>query len=514
MVELHSSFTELFTFFCTNTTIHGPHCLLGSSRSCLRRATWGLLLQGTLGIFCWKFVLHLQECLGYQAARTVPVHGGSRLSPSITLCDMNPHWLVRQHLEELDEFARENIYSLYKFNLSEGRWPTSTAPMANSPGPETTFQLDRKLRLQRLIETGSQYKVGFRLCNSTGSDCFNRTYSSGEKAVREWYHFHYMNILATAQEDSHQNHFVLSCEDNQRDCLARGASRPIYGSCYTFNDILTSTHQDISQGITLLLRVEQQDHLPLLSTEAGIKIMVRGRKYTPFLEPPFLEPRFLEARSFSILPGTETTISITEEAVHRLRSPYGACVDRENGAEVPLLYNTSYTTQVGPHRGRGALMVKNCSCDYYRYPLPAGAEYCTYARHPAWGHCFYSLYQELETHSLSWFSLCLKPCNESFYKLSMGTSRWPSSKSADWILTVLGGPQNRSQSPRSNIAKVNIYQRHSYLKMKETPPVKKLFSDMKDLMSLLFGMSVLSLVELLELLLDAVALALLLGYHR
>lgn len=43
------------------------------------------------------------------------------------------------------------------------------------------------------------------------------------------------------------------------------------------------------------------------------------------------------------------------------------------------------------------LMVETCSCGYYFYPLPSGAEYCSYARHPAWGetpptpcHCGWS----------------------------------------------------------------------------------------------------------------------------
>lgn len=31
------------------------------------------------------------------------------------------------------------------------------------------------------------------------------------------------------------------------------------------------------------------------------------------------------------------------------------------------------------------LMVENCSCAYYLYPLPAGAQYCSHIQHPAWG---------------------------------------------------------------------------------------------------------------------------------
>lgn len=98
-------------------------------------------------------------------------------------------------------------------------------------------------------------------------------------------------------------------------------------------------------------------------------------------------------------------------------------------------------------------MVDTCSCGYYLYPLPAGAEYCSYTRHPAWGeapsrpsvwaaegsvpgcpasctpphppsqsllvgspvtlspgHCFYRLYQDLETHRLPCTSRCPRPC--------------------------------------------------------------------------------------------------------
>lgn len=61
-------------------------------------------------------------------------------------------------------------------------------------------------------------------------------------------------------------------------------------------------HHQSPAGISLLLRAEQQDHLPLLSTEAGIKVMVHKRDHTPFLEH----------QGFSIRPGTETTIRIRE----------------------------------------------------------------------------------------------------------------------------------------------------------------------------------------------------------
>lgn len=116
-----------------------------------------------------------------------------------------------------------------------------------------------------------------------------------------------------------------------------------------------------------MLRAEQQDHLPLLSTEAGIKVMVHKRDHTPFLEH----------RGFSIRPGTETTIGIREvrrgpapgsereggweeltppppqDEVHRLGSPYGRCTDSAEGVDVRMLYNATYTMQVRPAGAAG-----------------------------------------------------------------------------------------------------------------------------------------------------------------
>ncbi|XP_054439775.1 LOW QUALITY PROTEIN: amiloride-sensitive sodium channel subunit delta [Pteronotus mesoamericanus] len=537
LVELPGSFRELFTFFCAHATMHGAIRLVCSGQNRLKTASWGLLFLGALGALYWQFGLLFEQYWRYPVLMTVSVHSDRKLFPSVTLCNMNPHRprLARRHLRALDEFAQENIYALYKFNLSE----SGAAPLAEDPGPEPAFQLDRRIRLQRLSGPDGQNTVGFRLCNRTGGDCFDRAYSSGVEAVRAWYLFHYVDILAALpadREDSHHghgDHFVFSCHYDGRDCRARHFQtfhHPVCGSCYTFNGEWAAQRPGVTHGISLVLRAEQQDHLPLLSTEAGVKVMVHLRNHTPFLEH----------RGFSIRPGTETTIGIREDEVRRLGSPYSHCTDEAAAVDVRLLYNASYTMQACLVSCFQQLMLDTCSCGYYFYPLPPGAEHCSSARHPAWGHCFYRLYRELEAHRLPCASRCPRPCRESSYKLSAGTSRWPSSKSGDWILAVLGKQSRRGWSPgqrpptsstwrvpaqplpppsasRSNVAKVNIfYQELNYRTVDETPvySVPQLLSAMGSLWSLWFGSSVLSVLELLELLLDATALALLLGCRR
>ncbi|EHB00419.1 Amiloride-sensitive sodium channel subunit delta [Heterocephalus glaber] len=474
LVELHTSFRELLTFFCTNTTIHGTIRLVCSSPNRLKKVSWGLLLLGTLGVLYWQLGLLLEQYWRYPVLMAVSVHSESKIFPSVTVCDMNPQRprALRHRLEALDAFAQESIYSLYKFNFSEGR----DSPFSNVPGPEPLFQLDCGIRLQQLRDLGSQHKVGFRLCNSTGGDCFYRTYSSGVKAAQEWYHFHYMDILGlvpTAGGDSHQSRFVLSCHYDSEDCQAqhfRTWHPPTYGSCYTFEGVFAAQRPGVTHKISLVLRTQTQVVLPLLSTEPDIKVMIHGHNHTPFLEP----------RGFSIRPGLETTIGIREgDFLQALRH------------DLPVAF-------------------RQVSC-----------------------HCFYRLLQALEAHRLSCDSRCPRPCRETSYKLSATTSRWPSAKSADWIFAVLEeqtqspslspgrrwAPPSpgRSRTPRSHMAKVNIfYQELNYRMVDEAPvySVPQLLSAMGSLWSLWFGSSVLSIVELLELLLDATALTLLLGFRQ
>lgn len=83
---------------------------------------------------------------------------GTHLTLPLALPPPRPH-SARHHLQVLDEFAQENIRSLYKFNFSENRDVLS----ANDRAPQPAFYLDRGIRLQRLGRPGGQNRVGFRL---------------------------------------------------------------------------------------------------------------------------------------------------------------------------------------------------------------------------------------------------------------------------------------------------------------------------------------------------------------
>ncbi|XP_036599541.1 amiloride-sensitive sodium channel subunit delta [Trichosurus vulpecula] len=519
LIELYDSYQDLFNFFCTHTTIHGMVRLVCSSRNRLKTAFWSLLFLATFGILYWQFGLLFEQYWKYSVIMTVSVHSEPKMFPSITLCDMNPHrsLLVEPYLEDLDVFAQENIYSLYKLNITERQAGSQGTPAAGS-NSDRSFHLDRSIYLEKL-DGEANNTVGFRLCNSTGGDCFYRTHSSGVPAVQDWYQFHFINIMAllpphsNVSHEAHDGNFIFSCCYNGKACQKHDYKifqHPIYGSCYTFNNegmnnFWQANRPGLTHGISLILKAEPNHHLPLLSTEAGVKVMIHAQNHTPFLE----------YQGFNIRPGTETTIGVREDEVHRLGGQYGRCTKEGEDVDVQLLYDSAYSTQACLHSCFQELMIQTCGCGYYFYPLPRGAQYCNYNRHPAWGHCFYKLYQNLDSHRLPCFSRCPKPCRESLYHLSAGVAKWPSSKAEDWILSTLG--KTDSKKEKKGIAKVHIfYQQLNYRSMDETPvySVTQLLSRMGNLWSLWFGSSVLSVVEMLELLLDAAALTFVLGYRR
>ncbi|XP_042739360.1 amiloride-sensitive sodium channel subunit delta [Lagopus leucura] len=535
LIEFYDSFKDMFEFFCKNTTIHGTIRLVCSSSNKMKTAFWTLLFLASFGMLYWQFALMFSQYWAYPVVLTMSMHSEAKMFPAITICNLDPYRfdLVSEHLVQLDRMAEKSVSVLYGINTSASLFHVNEKSVHMRDLPSTgnhnrsSFKLSPNFSLLRTTEfnnrTGKrQSLVGFRLCNATGGNCFYKTYSSGMDAVLEWYRFHYMNIMSQqpviiniSDHEEKIEDMVYSCQYDGEPCRPSDYvhfHHPVFGSCYTFNSkgtdsFWTATKPGIPYGLSLILRAEQKDHIPLLSTVAGVKVMIHNHNQTPFLEH----------EGFDIRPGIATTIGIQQDKVNRLGGNYGKCTTDGSDVKVKLLYN-SYTLQACLHSCFQHIMVQKCGCGYYYYPLPPGAEYCNYNKQPAWGHCFYQLYSRLRNHHLNCFDQCPKPCRESLYKVSAGTAKWPSEKSQDWIRQALRHQNGyNSTSNRKDIAKVTIYYKQlNYQSLNESPLLSDnlLLSSMGSQWSLWFGSSVLSVVEMLELLIDTLVLSLLFCYQR
>uniref|UniRef100_A0A452H8J5 Uncharacterized protein n=1 Tax=Gopherus agassizii TaxID=38772 RepID=A0A452H8J5_9SAUR len=474
LIEFYSSFKDMFEFFCKNTTIHGTIRLVCSSSNRMKTAFWTLLFLASFGMLYWQFALLFSQYWTYPVVMTMSMHSEPKMFPSSIWGGLP--WF--HHISGVGPWLN---------------W------MRNFISADAL--------ISSLLFFSPQ-------CNATGGNCFYKAYSSGVDTIQEWYRFHYMNIMSQlpliiniSSHEEHIQNLVYSCQYDGEPCRESDYihfHHQVYGSCYTFNSEGTdlfwkATKPGISYGLSLILKADQNDRLPLLSTVAGVQVMIHNHNQTPFLEHEW----------FDIRPGIVTNIGIRQDEVHRLGGNYGKCTVDGEDVGVKLLYNSSYTLQACLHSCFQDKMVERCGCGYYYYPLPPGAEYCNYNKHPGWGHCFYQLYNRLADHHLSCFAKCPKPCWESWYKLSAGTAKWPSTKSqVEYRANV---------DTLRDIAKVNIfYQQLNYRSVDESPvyTVNLLLSNMGSQWSLWFGSSVLSVVEMFELLLDIMVLSLIFCYRR
>ncbi|XP_078235196.1 epithelial sodium channel subunit delta [Pogona vitticeps] len=421
LIEFYSSFKDLFEFFCLNTTIHGTIRLVCSSRNKMKTAFWALLFLASFAMLYWQFALIFNQYWEYPVVMSLAVHSEPKMFPAITVCSLNPYRVdaVAKNMAQLDNLARESVYNIYGFTIPEKElednesihvenWSNQTGAKVDG----SSFHLDRNIALLRM-----DGKVGFRLCNETGGNCYNMVFSSGVHAVREWYRFHYMNIMSQVpsifdipDNEKGISHLVYACQYDGEACRASDSEHfhhPIYGSCYTYNkngtdEFWRASKPGIPYGLSLILKVEQKDHIPLLSTVAGVKVMIHNHNQSPFLEH----------EGFDIQPGVESTIGIKQDEVNRLGGNYGYCTEEGKDVSVPLIYKSKYTTQACLHSCFQHQMIEKCHCGYFYYPLPSGAEYCNYNKHPAWGHCFYQLYKQLAHHKHICFDECPKLCKE------------------------------------------------------------------------------------------------------
>ncbi|KAM6216573.1 epithelial sodium channel subunit alpha [Rhynchocyon petersi] len=538
LIEFHRSYRELFQFFCNNTTIHGAIRLVCSQHNRMKTAFWAVLWLCTFGMMYWQFGLLFGEYFSYPVNLNLNLNSDKLVFPAVTVCTLNPYRYpeIKEELEKLDRITEQTLFDLYKYNCSSllgahnrGRRDLRSAlphPLQRLQAPPPARQARSaasSLRDNSPQVNRKDWKIGFQLCNENGSDCFYQTYSSGVYAVREWYRFQYINILSRLPDGSPSlekdalDNFIYACRFNQDSCSQANYSHfyhPMYGNCYTFNhknnsNLWMSSLPGINNGLSLVLRTEQKDFIPLLSTVTGARVMVHGQD----------EPAFMDDGGFNLRPGVETSISMRKEALDRLGGNYGDCT--ENGSDVPVknLYSSKYTQQVCIHSCFQESMIKECGCAYIFYPKPQkDVEYCDYRKHHSWGYCYYKLQVAFSLDSLGCFTKCRKPCSVTSYQLSAGYSRWPSVTSQEWVFQMLSRQNNYTiNNKRNGVAKLNIFFKElNYKTNSESPAVTMvtLLSNLGSQWSLWFGSSVLSVVEMAELIFDLLVITFLMLLRR
>ncbi|KAG8568983.1 hypothetical protein GDO81_014225 [Engystomops pustulosus] len=512
--EFYESFTELFEFFCDNTTIHGTIRLNCSRRNKMKTGFWVFLFFCSFGMMYWQFGATFNDYWSYPTNFAISLQ--------------SKFGQVHEYLNKLDHLAEDTLSALYGYNGSlHLHKDTEILDLKDimdniTVADDGIFHLDTSITLTKIkTDDGTREKVGFKLCNSTGGDCYYRSFWSALDAFHEWYKFHFMNIMSEIPlvleiPENLVQKFVLTCDFNRHMCSSDFSHfhHPTYGSCITLNGnrsqskLWTTVQPGKMYGLSLTLKTDQNDNMPILSSAAGAKVMIHSPNQSPLAEH----------EGFDIWPGTETSISIRQDQVNRLAEPYSECTFDGSNLDFQLLYNSSYTQQTCLQSCFQYKMNETCGCGYYFYPVLPGMEHCNYNKHPGWGHCFYKLYEKLLDHRHSCFDMCPKQCSETMYQLSAGSAKWPTSVSEEWITKLLANQTGYNRtSKRNDLAKLNVYFQELSLRSFDATPavdIHNLLSTMGSQWSFWFGSSVLSVAEIAELVFDVAAMLIIVGYRK
>ncbi|KAG8178736.1 hypothetical protein JTE90_027054 [Oedothorax gibbosus] len=338
------------------------------------------------------------------------------------------------------------------------------------------------------------------------------------------------------QKFGHQEEdLIIHCTYNARNCYNKTYSivmvnaypSPRYGLCHTISinvlPLQNVTTPGLALGLRLTLNIQREEYLNLLSPEYGARLLVH---------PPGTYPT-LQRGGVVLQPGTKTYVSVRMRKIDRLPWPYGECTHefeqsplvshlRKTGQR-ELLKHRIYTYEYCQTLCRDSYLLKQCDC----------SEEITQGNSTFCDPC--NITQALcRTNFLRKFNrnprsrecnkFCKPACSDIRYDLTISRSEWPNSQHQYFVLkrwpllrekfgpmAAEGNYSSQEQESntvdmkyiRSNFLRVHVFiQEMNYLSVKDVPAysTSQLFADLGGCLGLYIGVSLLTILEVFELL--------------
>lgn len=536
------TYKELLIWFCNNTNTHGPKRIISEGPK--KRVMWFLLTLFFAALVFWQWGIVIQTYLSYGVSVSFSIGFNTMVFPAVTVCNANPYKYsrVKPLLQDLDElvvtaldriqFSSQRDISVsastntsQNVTLDPSQWNHMPLVVIDENDPDNPLVyniFDSSTDYSRINATGGndtsyaeRFKVAIQLCTDNGTQCEYRNFTSGIQAIREWYLLQFSSIFSNIPTKDKiemgykAEDMILTCMFGGEACSYRNFTHmydPDYGNCYIFNwgqdgqDLLVSANPGADFGLKMVLDIDQEEYIPFLQTTAAARLILHQQKSFPFLKD----------LGIYAMPGKETSIAVLEDQTEHLEAPYSSCT--VDGSDIPVenlyaKYNSSYSIQSCLRSCFQELMVKQCNCAHYLYPLPEGANYCNNQEDPDWVSCYYQMKDSVVEREKC-IGLCQQPCNDSNYKMSISMADWPSAAAEDWIFHVLSYEKDGSRKitvNRNGIIRMNIYfQEFNYRSVSEsaTTNVVWLLSNLGGQFGFWMGGSVLCIIEFGEIIID------------
>ncbi|KAK3725318.1 hypothetical protein QZH41_012013 [Actinostola sp. cb2023] len=492
----HESVLSILKDFCAYTTWGGLNRIV-CSKYIVFKFCWLLAFIAAFGIGVFQliglFYMHQSKPI---STRISLEHSVSLPFPSITLCNFNI--ILKSHINDLPTSIKDYIKKYAtKRNASSQQSDTHQKSLHDDDqGIAHPDSLDRDFKIteqiaallaiqkeSKLAPLGHQFSSMIRSCRYKGVNC--RNFTAGMYWSTFW---HYK-----------------------------------YGNCYTFNPKLIdgsvrkgliASKPGPSHGLVIEFDTQQEEYIDQLTQDAGAVVQVSPRGQMPF---PFEE-------GLSLAPGFSTSIGLDMIRISRVdQFKNHSCVNinTENNKNIyAAKFNTSYSKTACVQSCIAYNQKKHCGCMEYKY-YPTDKIVCnTFDIKTVL--CLRKVISKARLNQLNCSTGCPPPCMDAVYKFTSSFSSWPSenymlaftdkhqetNRSSDALSTA----QLKSETKlcffnRKNLLKLQIFfQDLNYEMIHEEISYKleNFIADIGGQLGLWLGVSVLSGVEIIELILHLV----------
>lgn len=318
---------------------------------------------------------------------------------------------------------------------------------------------------------------------------------------------------------------LVNCRYNNLECSYKAFHlfySETHGNCYKFNSGLANDGTPMrivstsSPGRTMALKLElflgyPSEDLDVISS-TGAYIFVHDHSSNPLLD----------SEGLSVSTGEETDIVIRKFVINRQSKPYSDCIvdieskDSFNSGiyQTTVLMNQKYSQKVCLMLCYQRYLIQKCGCydskivNFQQNVKPCDDTailLCAYHENVK----FYN-----SSYNKNCFYECPQECDSVEYALSSSHSDFPSPFYANILIKKFNKSSSqfrrnftRYENIKKSVAKINIYFSDiSYTTISEVPSklIEQLIGDLGGILGICVGASLLSFIELIEIILELI----------
>ncbi|XP_074644233.1 FMRFamide-activated amiloride-sensitive sodium channel-like [Tubulanus polymorphus] len=485
--------------FLTDTTAHGvPRTV--SAKSVYRRVFWICIIFIALMMNLMHLSLLVTQYLRFPSEEVTKVQYGWVEFPSVTLCNIK----AMSTTQKYDVMLRNTSSKFYVYTQKLKEFAYFLENNATHIGSK---ELEKLKNLYEAMRTPEGYF----------------TYIGPEEA----------KLAGQTAQD-----MILSCKFNFMPCSWQNFTyyqHPTFYNCYTFNgkmtkDSLVTRTTGPMAGLSLIIYLEADVNGILngsyyksspVENAGGLRVVVHS---------PQTRPAPVDS-GVDVPPGYSTSAKVNVINMERLSAPVGNCTNQVYQPKLPTFYYNRETCMLLCQQ---EYVMKKCGCQTSTLPTPLNikSDYCgngfNLTRLNEKYKCVMTALRDFACNDTGRTQCyCNQRCLESVYRTDVSYSYWPLDYyQASFFNTYVRQNPNRNGLKayknlsnftddelikgghiRRNFLRFNIFMQELSVEQrreKQGYELQNLFSDIGGTLGLWIGVSIITIIELIELLIKVV----------